>query len=64
MLASGVILQQILLLRNKDALDDDISDELIPFSDLKPRLNNSIFLLGQREWDEYPQNKLHKILPN
>ena len=23
----------------KDALDSDISDELIPFSDLKPRMN-------------------------
>jgi len=24
----------------KDALDGDVSDEYIPFSDLKPRLNN------------------------
>ena len=47
----------------KDALDGDISDEFIPFSDLKPRLNNYIFELWQREWDEYPRNKLHKILP-
>ena len=29
----------------KDALDGDISDELIPFYHLKPRLNNYIFEL-------------------
>ena len=46
----------------KDALDGDISDEFIPFSDVKPRLNN-IFELWQRDWDAYPWNKLHKILP-
>ena len=37
----------------KDALDGDASDEFIPCSDLKPRLNNYIFELWQREWDEY-----------
>ena len=49
----------------KDALDGDISDEFTPFSDLKPRLDNYIFELWQREWDQYqyPRNKLHKILP-
>ena len=47
----------------KDALDGDISDDLIPFSDLKPRLNNYIFELWQREWDVYPRNKLHNIFP-
>ena len=45
----------------KDALNGDILDECIPFSDLKPRLNN-IFELWQREWDEYHINKLHNIL--
>ena len=47
----------------KDALDGDISDEFIPFSDHKLRLNNYniIFELWQREWDELPRNKLHKI---
>ena len=35
----------------KDALDGDISDELVPFSDLKPLLNNYIFELWQRECD-------------
>ena len=40
MLASGGILLQIFAA--KDALDGDISDELIPFYDLKPRLNKSV----------------------
>ena len=40
----------------KDAIDGEISDEFIPSSDLKPRLY--IFELWQREWDEYPTNKL------
>ena len=48
----------------KDALDGDISDELIPFSDLKPCLNNYIFELWQRIWDEYPKYKLHKFYQN
>ena len=47
----------------KDALDGDISYQFNPFSDLKPRLNNYIFELWQREWDEYPDFVLHKILP-
>ena len=44
----------------KDALDSDISDELIPFSDLKPRLNKYLVDLWQMEWDNYPYNKLYK----
>ena len=44
----------------EDALDSDISDELIPFSDLKPRLNKYILDLWQTEWDDYPHNKLYK----
>ena len=47
----------------KDALDGDISVELIPFSDLKPRTNKYILELWQSEWDEFPENKLHKIFP-
>ena len=46
----------------KDALDGDIPDEFITISDPKPRLNNYIFELWQREWHEYPKNKLHKIV--
>ena len=49
----------------KDALDGDISVELIPFSDLKSCTICLIFLLElwQSEWDEFPWNKLYKILP-
>ena len=47
----------------KDALDGDISVELIPFSDLKPRTNKYILELWQFEWDEFPENKLYKIFP-
>ena len=42
----------------KDALDGDISVELIPFSDLKSRTNKYILELWQSEWDEFPENKL------
>ena len=42
----------------KDALDGDISVELIPFSDLKSRTNKYILELWQAEWDEFPENKL------
>ena len=47
----------------KDALDGDISVELIPFSDLKLRTNKYILELWQCEWDEIPENKLYKISP-
>ena len=48
----------------KAALDGDVSDECIPFSDLKPHLNSYITELLQFEWDDYPLNKLHKINKN
>ena len=47
----------------KDALDGDMSVELIPFSDLKSRTNKYILELCQSEWDEFPENKLHNIFP-
>ena len=47
----------------KDALVGDISVELIPFSDLKPRTNKYILELWQSEWDEFSENKLHQIFP-
>ena len=47
----------------KDALDGDISDEYIPFSDLKPHLNNDIVEFWQNECDTYPLNRLHKLNP-
>ena len=46
----------------KDALDGDISVELIPFSDLKSRTNKYILELWQSEWDEFPENKLYKLI--
>ena len=45
----------------KDALDGDISVELIPFSDLKSGTNKYILELWQSEWDEFPKSKIHKI---
>ena len=45
----------------KDALDGDISVELIPFSDLKLLTNKYILELWQSEWDEFPENILYKI---
>ena len=45
----------------KDALDGDISVELIPFSDLKSCTNKYILELWQSEWDEFLENKLYKI---
>ena len=48
----------------KDALDGDISDELIPFSELKSRVNKYFSELWQSEWDEFPKNKLHKMFPH
>ena len=39
----------------EDAIDGDMSEEFIPFSDLKPRLINYIFEFWQRSWDECPR---------
>ena len=47
----------------KDALDDDISVELIPFSDLKSRTNKYILELWQSVWGEFLDNTLYKIFP-
>ena len=46
----------------KDALDEDISGKLIPFSDLKSHVNRYVLELWQSEWKEFPENKLHKII--
>ena len=48
----------------EDALVGNIAGDLIPFSDLKCRANKSMLELWQSEWDEFPENKLHKIFPN
>ena len=47
----------------RDALDDDVSAEYIPFFDFRPRLKSYITEVWQNEWDNYPLNKLHKISP-
>ena len=44
----------------KDALTGDILGELIPLS----RINKYMLEVWQLEWDEFPENKLHKIFPN
>ena len=49
---------------SKDALDGDILGELIPFSDLKSRVNKYFSGLWQSEWDGFPKNKLHKMFPH
>ena len=48
----------------RDALDGDTSDKLIPFSDLKSAVNKYSFELWQSEWDEFLENKLHRIFPD
>jgi len=45
----------------KDALDGDVSDELILFSDLKSRVNKHVLELWQ---SEFPENKLHQSFPH
>ena len=47
-----------------DALCGNISDELIPFTDLKSCINKYLLELWQLEWDKFPENKLHKIFPH
>ena len=48
----------------KDALDGHISDGLIPFSGVKSRVNRIVLHLWQIEWDEFLENKLHKVFPD
>ena len=45
----------------RDALDGDISDELIPFSDLKTGVNKYVLELWQFRREEFLHNRLHKI---
>ena len=44
----------------KDALTGNILGELIALS----RTNKYMLEVWQLEWDEFPENKLHKIFPN
>ncbi|GFO50065.1 Pol-like protein [Plakobranchus ocellatus] len=40
------------------------SGKLICYSDLKPKINNYIKSVWQRDWDAEGANKLHEVLPN
>ena len=49
----------------KEALEKEPTDDLMPFSDLKPLTAKYIHQVWQKEWDEAitVSNKLHDILP-
>ena len=49
----------------KAALDKKPTDDLMPFSDLKPLTAKYVYQVWQREWDEtgLVSNKFHEILP-
>ena len=49
----------------KEALDEVPTDDLMPFSDLRPWTARYIHHVWQKEWDEavIVTNKLHEILP-
>ena len=48
----------------KEALDKNLTAELMPFSDLKPLTTKYVYQVWQKEWDEtvLVSNKFHKIL--
>ena len=45
----------------KEALDKEPTDDLMPFSDLKPLTAKYIHQIRQEQWDEAV--KIHEILP-
>ena len=49
----------------KEALEKETTDDLMPFSDLKPLTANSVHRVWQKEWNEAitVSTKLHDILP-
>ena len=49
----------------KEALEKEPTDDLMPFSDLKPLTAKYIHQVWQKEWDEaiIVSNQLHDILP-
>ena len=49
----------------KEALEKEPTDDLMPFSDLKPLTAKYIQKVWQKEWDEViiVSNKRHDILP-
>ena len=48
----------------KKALDKNIEPCLIPHSDLRPAIHKYVTRKWQSEWDECPNNKLHRITPS
>ena len=49
----------------KEALDKNLTAELMPFSDLKPLTAKYVYQVWQKEWDEtvLVSNKFYEILP-
>ena len=49
----------------EEAVDKEPTDDLMPFSDLKPLTAKYMYQVWQKEWDEsvIVSNKLHEILP-
>ena len=45
----------------KKALQTGISNTKIPYTDLKPLINEFILKKWQKSWDDQMQNKLHHI---
>ena len=48
----------------KEALDDELSNCKIPYTDFKPLIRKYIFNLWNDIWSSLEQNKLHEIKPN
>ncbi len=48
----------------KEALNHRISEQRIPFTDLKAKTNSFINTKWQVSWDDLPNNKLHDIRPD
>ena len=50
----------------KEALDQKLTADLMPFSDLKPLTAKYVYQIFQKEWDKtvLVSNKFHEILPN
>ena len=48
----------------KDALDNEISNAPVPYSDFKPLIRKYIFKIWQNAWSTLVDNKLHDIQPD
>ena len=47
----------------KEALELDIADLQVPFTDLRVNINKFIKVKWQALWDSFPNNKLHSVQP-